>query len=165
MVYDRKFTVDAKYQPKKPIGRGAYGIVWYVQARPSVLSRSAIRTGVLLLCCVDCHRSSAIDKTTGRQVAIKKIPNAFDDLIDAKRILREIKLLRHFNHDNVCTRSRSMMLQRSTPLHATLHFTSLHLTSPHLWPICHLIRSGDQTVRFNRPTRKWTVRGYVRTAY
>jgi hypothetical protein len=26
-------------------------------------------------------------------VAIKKIPNAFDDLIDAKRILREIKLL------------------------------------------------------------------------
>ncbi len=46
--------------------------------------------------------SSAIDKTTGRQVAIKKIPNAFDDLIDAKRILREIKLLRHFNHDNVC---------------------------------------------------------------
>lgn len=35
------------------------------------------------------------------QVAIKKIPGAFDDLIDAKRIVREIRLLRHFNHENV----------------------------------------------------------------
>jgi hypothetical protein len=35
------------------------------------------------------------------QVAIKKVTNAFQDLIDAKRILREMKLLRHFNHENV----------------------------------------------------------------
>ena len=42
-----------------------------------------------------------MDQVTGRKVAIKKIPDAFEDLIDAKRILREIKLLRHFNHDNV----------------------------------------------------------------
>jgi mitogen-activated protein kinase 1/3 len=34
-------------------------------------------------------------------VAIKKIPGAFEDLIDAKRIVREIRLLRHFNHENV----------------------------------------------------------------
>jgi len=34
-------------------------------------------------------------------VAIKKIPKAFDDFIDAKRILREVKLLHHFKHDNV----------------------------------------------------------------
>jgi serine/threonine protein kinase len=36
---------------------------------------------------------AALNKETGQKVAIKKIPNAFDDLIDAKRILREIKLL------------------------------------------------------------------------
>jgi serine/threonine protein kinase len=36
-----------------------------------------------------------------RQVAIKKVVNAFDDLIDAKRILREVKMLRHFKHENV----------------------------------------------------------------
>ena len=36
------------------------------------------------------------------QVAIKKITDAFEDLIDAKRILREAKLLRHFDHENVC---------------------------------------------------------------
>ena len=31
----------------------------------------------------------------------KKIKDAFDDLVDAKRIVREIRLLRHFNHDNI----------------------------------------------------------------
>jgi mitogen-activated protein kinase 1/3 len=35
-------------------------------------------------------------------VAIKKVTNAFQDLVDAKRILREMKLLRHFNHENAC---------------------------------------------------------------
>jgi len=34
-------------------------------------------------------------------VAIKKIPNAFDDLIDAKRIVREIRLLKFFDHENI----------------------------------------------------------------
>lgn len=33
----------------------------------------------------------------------KKIGNAFDNRIDAKRTLREIKLLRHMDHDNVST--------------------------------------------------------------
>jgi serine/threonine protein kinase len=35
------------------------------------------------------------------KVAIKKVPNAFDDLVDAKRILREIKLLKSFDHENI----------------------------------------------------------------
>ncbi|URD98588.1 mitogen-activated protein kinase [Musa troglodytarum] len=34
-------------------------------------------------------------------VATKKIGNAFDNRIDAKRTLREIKLLRHMDHENV----------------------------------------------------------------
>jgi len=34
-------------------------------------------------------------------VAIKKIPKAFEDTVDAKRILRETKLLRHFQHENI----------------------------------------------------------------
>lgn len=44
---------------------------------------------------------SALDTENGQKVAIKKITRAFDDLIDAKRILREITLLRKFSHDNV----------------------------------------------------------------
>mmetsp|Transcript_44325 Transcript_44325/g.86718 ORF Transcript_44325/g.86718 Transcript_44325/m.86718 type:complete len:397 (-) Transcript_44325:31-1221(-) len=72
MVNSMKFVIDSFYKPLKPLGRGAYGVV-----------------------------CSAIDKSRGDQrVAIKKVVNAFDDLIDGKRILREIKLLRHFQHEN-----------------------------------------------------------------
>jgi len=73
MVNSMKFVIDSNYKPLKPLGRGAYGVV-----------------------------CSAIDKARDKKVAIKKIVNAFDDLVDGKRILREVKLLRHFNHENVC---------------------------------------------------------------
>jgi serine/threonine protein kinase len=43
-----------------------------------------------------------MNKETGEEVAIKKIATAFANRIDAKRTLREIKILRHMNHDNVC---------------------------------------------------------------
>lgn len=45
--------------------------------------------------------SAAINSETCEEVAIKKIGNAFDNRIDAKRTLREIKLLRHMDHENV----------------------------------------------------------------
>ena len=34
-------------------------------------------------------------------MAIKKIGNAFDNVVDARRVLREIKLLRHLQHENI----------------------------------------------------------------
>ena len=47
----------------------------------------------------------AVDTESGDKVAIKKITNAFNDLLDAKRIAREIKLMRFLQHDNlVCLR-------------------------------------------------------------
>jgi serine/threonine protein kinase len=66
------FEVDKKYRIIKSIGSGAYGVV-----------------------------VSAEDTESGKKVAIKKIPDAFADLVDAKRILREIKLMAHFRHENV----------------------------------------------------------------
>ncbi len=48
--------------------------------------------------------SSAENTETGVKVAIKKISNVFGkdaDIVDAKRILREIRLMRHFHHENV----------------------------------------------------------------
>lgn len=42
-----------------------------------------------------------MNSETGEMVAIKKIANAFDNHMDAKRTLREIKLLRHLDHENV----------------------------------------------------------------
>ena len=44
---------------------------------------------------------SAVDKITGEQVAIKRIQNVFDNVADAKRILREIKMLRLLKHPDV----------------------------------------------------------------
>lgn len=66
------FTVDDCYQYIRQVGHGAYGVV-----------------------------VSALNKKTNTKVAIKKVPKAFEDLIDAKRILREIRLLSFFDHENI----------------------------------------------------------------
>ena len=52
--------------------------------------------------------SSALNSETNEHVALKKIANAFDNKIDAKRTLREIKLLRHMDHENVNSFSLSL---------------------------------------------------------
>jgi mitogen-activated protein kinase 1/3 len=44
---------------------------------------------------------AADDVLTGKKVAIKKVANAFEDMVDAKRMLREVRLMRQFNHPNV----------------------------------------------------------------
>ena len=66
------FEVDDRYEVKKKIGQGAYGLI-----------------------------CAATDRTSGETVAVKKIASAFEDAIDCKRTLREIRLLQHFNHENV----------------------------------------------------------------
>jgi mitogen-activated protein kinase 1/3 len=45
-------------------------------------------------------RSSAIHKPSGQKVAIKKI-TPFDHSMFCLRTLREMKLLRYFNHENI----------------------------------------------------------------
>ena len=45
--------------------------------------------------------SSADDSVTGQKVAIKKLAKPFATNIHAKRAYREIKLLKHVNHDNI----------------------------------------------------------------
>ena len=68
----QQFEVPQRYKLIRPIGHGAYGVV-----------------------------ISATDETTGKSFAIKKIRRAFDDRVDAKRILREIKLMKKLEHENV----------------------------------------------------------------
>jgi len=72
LVCGTRFDVDRKYKLIKPIGTGAYGVV-----------------------------CSAENLETKEKVAIKKITKAFANLIETKRTLREVKLLRHFNHANI----------------------------------------------------------------
>lgn len=64
--------IDAKYKLIRKVGSGAYGFV-----------------------------VSAEDVSANKKVAIKKITDAFEDIVDAKRILREVRLMRQFDHPNV----------------------------------------------------------------
>ncbi|KHN35039.1 Mitogen-activated protein kinase 4 [Glycine soja] len=51
---------------------------------------------------VEAHTASAaVNCDTHEEVAIKKIGNAFNNIIDAKRTLSEIKLLRHMDLENI----------------------------------------------------------------
>lgn len=43
----------------------------------------------------------ATQKSTGKKVAIKRLNKIFDDVVDCKRILREITLLRALSHPNL----------------------------------------------------------------
>ena len=61
-----------KYVAMATIGSGAYGVV-----------------------------CAALDKKTKEKVAIKKIPNAMEMSVIAKRTFREIKILKHFKHENI----------------------------------------------------------------
>ena len=72
MVCGTRFDVEGRYTLLKPIGHGAYGVV-----------------------------CSALDNRTGEKVAIKKINKALEHPTDTKRTLREIKILLHFQHENV----------------------------------------------------------------
>ena len=71
-VSGTNFMIDERYEFNKQIGVGSYSVV-----------------------------CSCYDKKESRSVAIKKITNAFDDLNDARRIFREMKLLRFLNHENI----------------------------------------------------------------
>jgi len=76
----QELTIDGKVKMKVPgnltfikkVGSGAYGTV-----------------------------ASFQDKATEKKFAVKKITDAFHDLVDGKRILREVKLLRFMRHDNI----------------------------------------------------------------
>eukprot|EP00002_Diphylleia_rotans_P030438 TRINITY_DN6256_c0_g1_i1.p1 TRINITY_DN6256_c0_g1~~TRINITY_DN6256_c0_g1_i1.p1 ORF type:complete len:365 (-),score=75.54 TRINITY_DN6256_c0_g1_i1:447-1541(-) len=73
LVTGTRFDVDRCYTPIKPLGQGAYGVV-----------------------------CSALDHASNEKVAIKKVGRLFDKNInDCKRILREIRLLREFRHENL----------------------------------------------------------------
>lgn len=65
-------SVRRDFEPDRPIGYGAFGVVW-----------------------------SVTDPRDGKRVALKKMPNVFQNLISCKRVYRELKMLFYFNHDNV----------------------------------------------------------------
>ncbi|MED6288548.1 hypothetical protein CHARACLAT_027705 [Characodon lateralis] len=44
---------------------------------------------------------SVTDPRDGKRVALKKMPNVFQNLVSCKRVFRELKMLCFFKHENV----------------------------------------------------------------
>ncbi|KAJ7314077.1 hypothetical protein JRQ81_006010 [Phrynocephalus forsythii] len=65
-------VVMVEPEPDRPIGYGAFGVVW-----------------------------SVTDPRDGSRVALKKMPNVFQNLVSCKRVFRELRMLCYFKHDNV----------------------------------------------------------------
>jgi len=66
--------------------------------QPSLLGKDAdhIRGCFRIVASCSCRITAACPlRSTGEKVAIKKITNAFENLVDARRTLREMKLLRY----------------------------------------------------------------------
>ncbi|GMF27601.1 unnamed protein product [Phytophthora fragariaefolia] len=94
------FEVRSHYVNLRPVGGGSYGIVCSAEDTVLSSSNSSNETRTASLSIV--MSVLAFPQLRGRKVAIKKITDVFDDLTDAKRILREMKLLRHLGvHENI----------------------------------------------------------------
>lgn len=115
MVLGQLFECPMHYQPLKPVGKGAYGVV--CSARHIITGEPGGRKLALPCFFLDAvapasgHHWVSLAQTAGREVAVKRIGRAFENVIDAKRTLREIRLLRHFQaymtHENIIQVSAS----------------------------------------------------------
>uniref|UniRef100_A0A7S3SQF2 Protein kinase domain-containing protein n=1 Tax=Emiliania huxleyi TaxID=2903 RepID=A0A7S3SQF2_EMIHU len=123
----------ANYELLSHLGRGAYGEVWAAKDP-------------------DDHSAAG-----GGKVAIKKINNAFCQATEAKRILRELRILRHLDHPNII-KIREVLRPQSesafSDLWVVFDFVDLDLrkliaspqtiTVPHVQWICHQMLVGLQ---------------------
>jgi len=92
--------VTEKYEIKRRLGKGAYGIVW-----------------------------KAVDHETGDTVALKKIFDAFRNCTDAQRTFREIMFLQEFSeHDNVIKLRNVLKADNDKDIYLVFDFmdTDLH---------------------------------------
>jgi serine/threonine protein kinase len=117
---NQPFEVDVRYEFKKFIGQGAYGTVVAVS-----------------------------DSATNQDVAIKKIKSVFDNIIDAKRILREIRIMRFLNHKNI---SNLIDLMRP-PSESVEDFNDVYIVMPLMDTDLHRViysqqKLTDQHIQF-----------------
>ncbi|KAE9400962.1 mitogen activated protein kinase [Gymnopus androsaceus JB14] len=75
-IFGTSFEVTTRYLDLQPVGMGAFGLV-----------------------------CSAKDQLTGSSVAIKKIMKPFSTPVLSKRTYRELKLLKHIQHENIISLS------------------------------------------------------------
>eukprot|EP00744_Colponema_vietnamica_P004097 GILI01006171.1.p1 GENE.GILI01006171.1~~GILI01006171.1.p1 ORF type:complete len:646 (-),score=111.79 GILI01006171.1:224-2161(-) len=67
-----RLLLPSRYKQVRKLGEGSYGVVFLCE-----------------------------DTVTGEKVAVKKVFNIFQELMDAKRLLRELRILRTLQHSNI----------------------------------------------------------------
>lgn len=100
MTTEIEAHITKKYEIKKRLGKGAYGIVW-----------------------------KAVDKKTGEIVAVKKIFDAFRNQTDAQRTFREIMFLQDFaGHPNIIKLHKVIRAENDRDIYLIFEFmeTDLH---------------------------------------
>lgn len=90
------WDVGPNYQIIKQLGSGSYGMVCEARHVP-----------------------------TGQRVAIKQMTKIFDDLVDCKRLLREVCILKYLNHPNV-VKMREILLPKNLQ-----NFNELYVVMEH----------------------------------
>ncbi|KNC54411.1 CMGC/MAPK protein kinase [Thecamonas trahens ATCC 50062] len=104
------FVVNSNYKVVRALGSGAFGVV-----------------------------CEAVDLRSGSSVAIKRIGQVFRHLTDAKRCLREVRLLKHLRHENVIT-----LFEVMPPLGSLADFRDLYIVTELMETDLHQVIQSDQ---------------------
>ena len=104
------FVVNSNYRVVKALGEGAYGVV-----------------------------CEAVDVRTGESVAIKRIGNIFSHLTDAKRCLREVRLLSHLVHENIIS-----LVEVMPPIGPLAEFNDLYVVTELMDTDLHQVIQSSQ---------------------
>jgi len=107
-----EFTLSSRYEPVKPIGVGAFG---------AVISANDIENNNL-------------------PVAIKKISKAFRELLEAKRLVREIRALRFFDHPHIIS------IMDILPPPSLLAMTDVYVITDLMETDLHRVVTSNQTL-------------------
>ena len=92
------WKVGPNYEIIKQLGAGSYGMVCEAKYLP-----------------------------TGERVAIKNVGKIFDDIIDCKRLLREITILKYLNHPNVVKIREIIKPDNLEDFKSTIHLQPDHI--------------------------------------
>ena len=109
------FNVDQRYKVISVIGRGAQGLI--------------------------CAAKDTMSQETP-EVAIKKMPDAVDEITSCKRMLREVRMMRHFQHDNLLM-LRDVMFPPSSNV---LMWKDIYLVTDLMDSDLHQVISSNQEI-------------------
>lgn len=98
-VASTTFSIDKGYSDLKAVGKGSYGVV----------------------CSAYCER-------LGRKVAIKKVTPIAKHAMDAKHVLREVRLMRHMGkHENIVTLEDIMLRELNDEIYLVMELLASDL--------------------------------------